>query len=311
VRLRFAIGLVLLVACSDAGLTKAPPSPPPFDGGPTDAGVGLDASGDVAAPQPSNLRVLAGNLSSGAASTYDSGESIRLLEGLAPDVALLQEFNYGGNAESDVRAFVDAAFGSTFVFAREEAVQIPNAIVSRFPIITSGRWVDPYVANRGFVYAKIQVPGAHPLWAVSVHFLTTGGAARANEATSLVAQLGTVVAAGDYVVIGGDLNTENRTEACITTLGRYVATSAPYPVDQQGNDNTNSPRSRPYDWVLVDPTLLARRVPTTFGTNVFVSGLVFDSRVYVPLSTVAPITVGDSAATNMQHMPVVEDFFLE
>lgn len=308
---RSALGVWLLVACNDADLTKAP-GPRPVADGRTDGGITADAASDAAtALQPSNLRVLAGNLSSGAASTYDPGEGIRLLRGLVPDVALLQEVNYGAGTATDVRAFVDAAFGSAFVYAREEGVQIPNAIVSRYPILASGRWADPYVDNRGFVYAKIQVPGAHPLWAVSVHFLTTGSIARANEATSLVDQLGSVVGAGDYVVIGGDLNTENRTEACTATLGRYVATSAPYPVDQYGNDNTNAPRNRPYDWVLVDPTLRARRVPTTYGANVFVSGLVFDSRVFVPLADVAPIAAGDSAATNMQHMPIIEDFFLE
>jgi len=35
---------------------------------------------------------------------------------------------------------------------------------------------------------------------------------------------------------------------------------------------------------------------------------VFDSRVYTPLSDVAPVLSTDSAATNMQHMAVVRDF---
>lgn len=314
-RLRFALVLGLIVACNDAALTNALPTQPPRgdDAGTLPDGGRLPDGGspDGATPQPSNLRVVAGNISSGASSNYDGGEGKRMLQGLKPDVALLQEMKYLGNGDADMRAFVDDTFGASFSYVREEGFEIPNAVVSRYPIETSGRWADPFVANRGFVYAKIQVPGTHPLWAVSVHFLTTGGADRTNEASSLVGQLQGVAAEGDYIVIGGDLNTDNRVETCVTTLGALVATGAPYPVDQMGNDNTSGPRSRPYDWVLPNPDLQAHRVPTTIGANVFPAGLVFDSRVYTPLADAAPAMATDSGATNMQHMPVVQDFFVE
>jgi endonuclease/exonuclease/phosphatase family metal-dependent hydrolase len=284
----------------DAGQSPAPDAGSP----PRDAG-----SGDAAA-EPANVRILAGNISSGSSSTYDSGEGIRMLQGLHPDIAMLQELVYGANGDADVRAFVDKAFGSSFVFFRESGVQIPNAVVSRFPILASGRWVDPKVANRSFVYAKIAVPGPHPLWAVSVHLLTTNGTDRNAEATSLVAQLKGAAADGDYVVIGGDFNTDNRTEPCLSTFAQIVATDGEAPADQQGNDNTNGPRSRPYDWVLVDRTLAKAQRPTVIGGNSFAAGLVFDSRVYTPLADVAPVQKTDSDATNMQHMPVVKDFYL-
>jgi hypothetical protein len=35
---------------------------------------------------------------------------------------------------------------------------------------------------------------------------------------------------------------------------------------------------------------------------------VLDSRVYTPLSEIAPVQADDSASTNMQHMGVVRDF---
>jgi hypothetical protein len=46
------------------------------------------------------------------------------------------------------------------------------------------------------------------------------------------------------------------------------------------------------------------------GAASFAPGLVFDSRVYTPLSDVAPVVVGDSGASGMQHMAVIRDFAL-
>lgn len=312
----FVVFLSLAIGCSQATLAPqaTPPIVDPVDAGETpveDGGTTRpEASTGDAAQAPANVRILAGNISSGSSSTYDSGEGIRILQGLHPDIAMLQELLYGANGDADVRSFVDKAFGPTFVFFRESGVQIPNGIVSRYPIEKSGRWVDPKVANRSFVYAKIAVPGPHPLWAVSVHLLTTNGSDRAAEAAALVAELKGVVADGDHVVIGGDFNTDNRTEPCLGTFAQIVATDGEAPADQQGNDNTNGPRSRPYDWVLVDRELAKAQRPTVIGANTFANGLVFDSRVYTPLADVAPVQKLDSDATNMQHMPVVKDFYL-
>src|SRR5262249_19131881 len=100
-------------------------------------------------------------------------------------------------------------------------------------------------------------------------------------------------------------------ETCITNLAALMTTQGPFPADQAGNENTSGPRSRPYDWVLSSPSLTAKQVPVVIGQNQFANGLVFDSRVYTPLADVAPIMMQDSAATNMQHMPVVRDFALQ
>ena len=296
----------------DTGAAADSGDQPQDDGGLADGGGGTDGAGSDAAYDggvgPANLRVIAANLTSGGNQSYDPGDGIHILQGLKPDVVLLQEFNYGANGEADARKMVDTAFGPTFAFYRETGAQIPNGIVSRWPITQSGTWTDPQVQNRGFAYAKLQVPGAHPLWAVSMHLLTSSATDRGLEAAAVVAQVNTVVPKGDYLVIGGDFNTSSRGEACITTFSQIVVTPGPYPVDNLGNENTSGTRSKPHDWVLGSAELVQIQIPTTVGAASFPAGLVFDSRVYTPLTDVPPVVVGDSAATNMQHMAVVKDF---
>jgi hypothetical protein len=148
-----------------------------------------------------------------------------------------------------------------------------------------------------------------------MHLLTSSGTNRNLEAQAVVAQVQAVVPAGDYVVLGGDFNTDTRAEPCITTFGAVVSTAGPYPDDGKGNAFTSGTRTKPHDWVLPSPALAALQVPTAFasadgGASTFPSGLVFDSRVYTPLTDVPPILATDSAASNMQHMAVVKDFHL-
>ena len=73
---------------------------------------------------------------------------------------------------------------------------------------------------------------------------------------------------------------------------------------------TSQPRTKPYDWILADPDLNALMVPAVFGVNSFPAGLVLDTRVYTPLTDVAPALVTDSAASGMQHMAVTKDYFV-
>lgn len=311
-RTALAAILIVLSACNTADLTPAPsggprPVTPPGDEG--DASVSDDAAASAEGGGGGrNLRIMAANISSGPSLSYGPPEGVRIFQGLAPDVVLIQEFNSGASSKGEVDAFVSSTFGAGFSYYREPGVEIANGVVSRYPIAVSGRWVDPQVANRGFAYAKIAIPGPRPLWAVSLHLLTSGGAARSAEATALVANVRAVVPPADYLVVGGDLNTGGRGEACITTLSEIVVTTAPYPADGAGNGSTNAPRNAAYDWLLADVDLAPLQVPTTLGQSSFAAGLVFDSRVYVPLTDVAPVVATDSAALNMQHMPVVRDF---
>jgi len=278
-----------------------------------------DADGDVD-PTPASrgytggasgairVRLMAGNLTSGTLQAYED-PGTHIFQGLHPDIAMIQEFNYGDNMPATIRTWVDTTFGASFAFFRESGAQIPNGIISRYPILASGIWEDTQSPNREFAYARIDVPGTHDLWAISVHLLTDD-TKRPTEATELVGFINANVPAGDYLVIAGDFNSDSRTEAAITTLGQVVDIAAPFPADQGGDSDTNSTRSKPYDWVMLDADLKALQVPVTIGANSYAGGLVFDSRVYTPLADVTPVVLGDSGALNMQHMGVVKDVLL-
>jgi endonuclease/exonuclease/phosphatase family metal-dependent hydrolase len=241
--------------------------------------------------------------------SYDPGHGIRILQGLKPDVVLIQEFNYGDNSPSSIQSFVSTTFGAGFAYYREGG-QIPNGVISRYPILESGEWDDPEVFNRDFAWARIDLPGSQDLWAVSVHFLTGQTGSRTKEANALIAYLQANVPSNGLLVVGGDLNTSTRSEGCVSALSARVVTSSPFPVDQAGNGNTNAYRNSPYDWVLASPALHAMTVPVEVGSQSFANGLVFDSRVFKPLGDVPPVLEGDSAADQMQHMAVVRDFLI-
>ncbi len=293
-----ALGDAALV---DAALVDAAPvDAAPVDAAPVDAAL-VDA-GTV------RVRIAAANVTSGNFQAYEL-PGIRILRALGPDVALVQELNYATNSDADIRSFVDQAFGTTYGYVRG-AGQIPNGVVSRYPILAGGSWVDPEVSNRGFVWARVDVPGPLDVWAVSVHFLTTSAAKRELEAIALRAFVEANVPVADYLVIAGDFNTDTRTEPCVATLAAVVSTEAPYPVDQNANSSTNANRNKPYDWILADADLDPLRVPSVIGTSSYPDGLVFDTRVFTPLAEVPPALATDSAAASMQHMAVVKDFAL-
>lgn len=273
-----------------------------------------EANGNTANEAPregTRVRLIAGNLTSGNLQSYDPGEGIRLLKGLHGDVAMLQEMNYGNNSQADLDSFVSQAFDAGFTYTVEsDRAQIPNGIVSRWPIIESGTWPDPQVSNRAFQWARIDIPGDKDLWAVSVHLLTSSAANRNAEARSLVGRLKTAVPASDYLVIGGDFNTGNRNEGCLQTFGQLTRTTGPWPVDTNGKDGTNASRKKPLDWVIVDPDLEAIETPVQIGTRSFENGFVLDSRTFPDLPAIAPVRKNDSGASSMQHMAVVRDFVL-
>lgn len=271
------------------------------------------------------IRIMTGNITSGNLSSYDPGEGNRIFQGLHPDIALIQEMNVGvspnKNTAATYRAWVTANFGSTFSYHVEPTItngDIPNGIVSRYPIIAAGEWDDTTMTNRDYVWARINIPGDKDLWAVSVHISSGGGAGqRDTEAGEIKSYIQSQVPAGDYLVLGGDFNTTSRTEACITTLSSVVVTTGPFPVDQAGDGDTNSGRGSPYDWVMPDTDLNAVKTTLVIGSNSFPNGLVFDSRLYTPLSAVAPILATDSnstypngSMTNMQHMAVMRAFLI-
>lgn len=252
------------------------------------------------------VRVMAANLN-GNTQSYQPF-AIRIFQGLKPDVVCIQEFNYSNNTAADIRSFVDSAFGTNFVYYRETgSLQIPNGVISRYPIIASGRWVDTQVSNRGFAWARIDLPGTNDLYAVSVHLLTSSSSARATEAANLKALIQSNFPTNAWIVIAGDFNTSSRTESAITTLASLCPDS-PIPTDAEsgGNYNSNAGRTKPYDYVLASHSFTNRLTNVVFASHSFSRGLVFDSRVYTPLNDVSPVQSADSGLA--QHMAVLKDF---
>lgn len=281
---------------NDAGLTDGAAP----DAGPTDSGT---PPGTVLA------RIVAANLTSGNGQDYDRGHGLRILDGLNPDIVLIQELNYGSNAPQTLRRMVDTTFGTEFSYYRAETGNLPNGVISRWPILESGTWTDDEVGNRGFSWARIDVPGPIDLWAVSLHLLTANGGVRTREANQLVDYIKANVPEDDYLVVGGDLNTNSRSEGAVSAL-RQVVSTAYVPVDRNGVDGTNASRSKPYDWVMPDEDLEAHHTPVRIADQDFPEGLVFDTRVFTPMSAVPPAQQEDSDADQMQHMAVIRDFLL-
>ncbi|WP_158502027.1 pre-peptidase C-terminal domain-containing protein [Vitiosangium sp. GDMCC 1.1324] len=269
---------------------------------------GMSASGAPLADV--RVRLMAANITSGNKQSYDPGEGTRMFQGTKPDVVMIQEFNYGSNSAADIRSFVDTAFGTNFYYYREGGAQIPNGVISRYPILDAGEWDDPYVDNRDFAYARIDIPGPRDLWVVSVHLLTSSAGTRNNEANSLVQRIQANIPAGDFLAIGGDFNSDTRSESLFSTFSQVVSTSSPYPADRNGNVNTNASRSKPYDHVLVNSGLRAYQTATVIGSSSFSAGLVLDTRVYSPISEISPAVSSDSNASNMQHMAIIKDFLI-
>jgi endonuclease/exonuclease/phosphatase family metal-dependent hydrolase len=214
---------------------------------------------------------MAANLTTGNLQSYDNGEGLRLIQGVSPDIVLIQEFRYGDNEEATMQAMVDSTLGVGFSWCREystppPAGTIPNGIISRWPIIECSSWDDPRLRQPRVRYARIDLPGPRDLWAVSLHLLTKDAPTRNAEAVALVSYLQFWVPEDDLLVIGGDFNAETFSEACFTTLSAVVDVAAPYPVDQNGNPYTNLKRQKPYDHVFADPDLRALQVPTYIGT---------------------------------------------
>lgn len=266
------------------------------------------------------VRVMAANLTSGNNQRYET-PGLNIMQGLKPDVVAIQEFNvsnsFGVNSAAAVSNMVATTFGAEFAYFRETGYSIPNGVISRYPILASGSWVDSDtgVNDRGFAWARIDLPGTNDLYVVSVHLKASSGAAnesrRVAEAAELKDLITTNFPAEAWVLVAGDINLYSETEQAIVTLKTFLSDS-PVPVDQNGEADTNAGRSGPsgerYDRVLASFAMTNTLVPLVMPSRTYTNGLVFDSRVYTPLSDVPPVGLTDSAAVNMQHMAVVKAF---
>ena len=310
-------------AGDDAGVPDAGTDAGTFDGGPTQ-----------------RIRVMAANLTAGNNQNYNvppgdvaPGPGPRIILGAHPDVVMLQELRFGSDDDAGMQTFADLLLGPGAYWCREvidSAGDLPNGIFSRFPILGCGEWQDSRVTNRDYAWAHLDVPGPRDLWAISVHLHTTA-ASRPIEGAELRANVLNNLPAGDFVVLGGDLNTDSSdplVEPIFDALDDVFVVQ-PQPSDQFGNPATNTNRlirladggadpmrNKPYDWVMANPALTAREVPVvlTDGVTTYTlpHGFIIDTRVFDAgtIGLIAPAQLGDSAALNMQHMGVVRDFDL-
>ncbi|MFC7336696.1 endonuclease/exonuclease/phosphatase family protein [Haloferula chungangensis] len=267
----------------------------------------------LAAEEAVTLRLVAANLSSVSTQAWSAdngnhsnpeGAGARILMALKPDVVMIQEFN----TTMPTRQWVNRTFGKEFAFYQEPGKQIPNGIISRFPIIESGSWDDPQLDNREFAWARLRLPEERELWVVSVHFHSKGASSRTLQAAALARFVRAKVPADALLAIGGDFNTRHIDEACFAELKEVVLRPEKPPADEHGDITTNVPRNRPYDWVLANAALDQLATPVLLAGKSFPHGLVFDTRVFSALEKCPPAQIGDSEVKHMQHMAVVRDF---
>ena len=270
------------------------------------------------------IRIVAGNITSGNKQSYDQGEGIRIFQALKPDIALVQEMNYKNNSASDYKNFAQLLVGTNYYAVDSSDYQIPNGVVSRYPITSHGYWVDPNISNRALLWAVVDIPGDKDIFAISVHLHTSPASHQTEAALVIVDEIAKLKSANPdkyYYVVGGDFNGETAVSSSGFGKNNTFYVSGPHPVDDNGDEETNANRNKHYDYVLADYPLHGFQVPTVFyssedpaKTKSYENGLVFDTRLYTQSvldEYFSPAHTSDSSASQMQHMAVVKDFLIE
>ena len=277
------------------------------------AGIASESRATICRDMREFIKVMTANLTDRTTNNQFRyiATSERIFKALRPDVVAIQEWLV---TNASRRAYVDAVFGTNYYFFVESysGSELPNGVISRWPITASGEWNDTQVSGRDFAWAAINLPGTQDLRVVSVHLKSGSAAAdeatRKKEAAILTNEIRKAKwPAADFIVVAGDFNTPNRNDDSLLTLSNVV-TDAGQPADQAGDKDTNLTRAYPYDYVLPNPLFHSCMVPLTLGGIVFPNGLVFDSRVWA--APPAPVQTNDSAGTDMQHLAVMKQFAL-
>jgi len=255
------------------------------------------------------VKIMSANTTSGNYQAYEA-PGIRIFQALQPDIVLINEFSYESGS---LRDLVDTALGEEYYYycePDEDPEIIPNGVISRWSILTAGVWDDPKLDNRGFAWASIDIPGDRDLHAVTAHFKHDEDSTQGNEAEALKAYIEAAFPSTDYIVVGGDMNIKPAFDRALSVFRTFLEPENHLPVDRNNNRFTSQNRADPYDWVMPNGQLDQYHATLYVGTGfqAFTEGIVFDSRVFTPLSEVPPVLPGDSSATNMQHMAVIKAF---
>ena len=271
-----------------------------------------------------HIRIVAGNITSGNKQSYDPGDGIRIFKALKPDIALVQEMNYKNKSDSDYRNFAQQIVGTNCYAVDDADYQIPNGVVSKYPIKSHGYWEDPNINNRALMWAVVDIPGDTDIFAVSVHLHTSPSSDQVKAAQVIVDEIAKVKEKNPgkyYYVVGGDFNGTSAVDSSGFGKNHTFYVDGPDPVDEEKNGNTNANRNKQYDFVLADYPLHEFQVPVVYYSNedstktkCYENGLVFDTRVYDQSKLdeyFTPAEKGDSGASQMQHMAVVKDFLIE
>ena len=266
------------------------------------------------------LKMMSWNVSK--VNTYAGYETERIIQGLEPDIALLQEWIVDTGEFTDTDDWVDQSFGTGFDYYRGSGIEgafcMKNGIVSRWEITSSGSWTDNYVSQRYYDWAEITLPGGAILQVVSIHLHSSDEPTRILEIKELIGYIEANFSNSHYLVIGGDFNTSTRSSEPIPTLlddanwtgSCWVTISDGTPQDKNGDSDTNVNRGSNYDW-LIPNTLLGNEIMSlNLGGDgdPYTGGIVFDSRVFTPLSAVSPILYGDTANGDQDHCPAMKSY---
>ena len=268
------------------------------------------------------LRLLAANITSGNDQAYEE-EGIRIFKALKADIIMIQEFN----SKTGIDSFVKNTFGAEYTYFRGNPRgngDIPDGIISKYPIIKSGEIDDPRVTDREIDWVEIKVSDKVKLMVFSVHLKGQEDNSQITAAQIITKEISEhkKLNTGYYYIVGGDFNGE----ASVSNegFGKYngedifVINSA-FPKSEYGDDgNTNKSRTARLDYVLVDNELYKYQISTDYcisegSCKKYKDGLVFDSRNYSnsDLSVYfSPVESSDCDVKNMQHLAVVKDFLI-
>jgi len=272
------------------------------------------------------IRFMAANITSGDNQAYEE-EGIRIFKALKADIIMIQEFNYKSNSKTDVDNFVETTFGAEYSYFKGTPNgngDIPNGVISKYPITKSGEWVDPRVSDRKIDWVEIKVNNDIKFFVVSVHLKGQEDSSQITAAQIIAKKISEhkKVNLGYYYIVGGDFNGE----AAVSNegFGKYnneniFFVDGDFPKSEYGDDgNTNRSRTAKLDFILVDENLQKFQTSTDYcisddSCKKYEDGLVFDSRDYSSsdLSTYfSPVESSDCEAKNMQHLAIVKDFLI-